>query len=86
LPKKNRQVGSSLFGSTKDIILVSFTPKSNKCVILASSMHHDSSIENTGKPEIIEFSNSTKGGVDSLNQKCAIYCTGRRTRKYFYVY
>lgn len=82
LPKKNRQVGLSLFGFTKDITLVSFTPKSNKCVILASSMHHGSSIENTGKPEIIEFYNSTKGGVDSLDQKCAIYCTGRRTRRW----
>lgn len=45
-------------------------------------MHHDSSIENTGKPEIIEFYNSTKGGVDSLDQKCTIYCTRRRTRRW----
>lgn len=51
-------------------------------MILASSMQHGSSIENTGKPEIIEFYNSTKGGVDSLDQKCAIYCTGRRTRRW----
>ncbi|KAJ4430617.1 hypothetical protein ANN_19206 [Periplaneta americana] len=45
--------------------------KKRKFVCLISSMHHDSSIAENGKPEIIEDWNRTKGEVDSLDQKCA---------------
>lgn len=34
------------------------------------------------KPEIISFYNNSKSGVDSLDQKCATYSTGRRTRRW----
>lgn len=34
------------------------------------------------KPEIISYYNSTKGGVDALDEKCSIYSTGRRTRRW----
>lgn len=33
-------------------------------------------------PEIICFYNSTKGGVDSLDQKCACYNVSRRSRRW----
>lgn len=46
-------------------------------------MHHNKAIEqDTSKPEVIMFYNSTKGGVDSLDQKCALYSTNRRSRRW----
>lgn len=46
-------------------------------------MHHDKSVDReSGKPEIIQFYNSTKGGVDSLDQKCANYSVSRRTQRW----
>lgn len=83
LPHKDRQVGSSLFGFTKDTAIVSYVPKKNKSVILMSSMHHDNFVdESTNKPEIILHYNSTKGGVDSVDQMCSVYSSSRRTRRW----
>lgn len=46
-------------------------------------MHHDNTInQGSGKPEIIEFYNSTKGGVDAFDQKCANYSVSRRTQRW----
>lgn len=46
-------------------------------------MHHcESTDEETGKPEVIVFYNSTKGGVDSLDKKCANYSPSRRTQRW----
>lgn len=36
----------------------------------------------TTLPEIIQFYNSTKGGVDTLDQLCHGYSTGRKTRRW----
>ena len=83
LPHKTREVGSSLFGFTRYVTMVSYVRKKNRAVVLISSMHHTKDIEETtGKPEIIVHYNNTKGGVDSVDQKCAIYCTSRRTRRW----
>lgn len=83
LPAKKRETNSCLFGFSNDVTLVSFVPKRNKAVILVSSMHHDKSIDSeSGKPEIIEFYNITKGGVDALDEKCTKYSTSRRTRRW----
>lgn len=77
---KTRPIGSSLFGFTKDCTLVSFVPKKNKAVILYSTMHHDDKVNpENNKPEIIEYYNSTKGGVDSVDQRCSVYSCSRRT-------
>lgn len=43
-----------------------------------STMHHSNTIGKTNKPEIIEFYNETKSGVDALDQKCVT----RRTRRW----
>lgn len=83
---KQRPIKSSLFGFQDDVKLLSYIPKRNKNVILASSMHFDDAIdETTGdatKPEIITFYNSTKGGVDTLDQLCATYDVARNTRRW----
>ena len=82
LPNRTREEKSSLFGFTHDETIVSFVPKKNRCVLLVSSMHHSQLIEENGKPEIINFYNDTKGGVDALDQRCATYSCQRRTRRW----
>jgi hypothetical protein len=52
-------------------------------VVVLSSPHHDSAIcSDSGKPEIIEFYNKTKGAVDMLDQTCARYTVQRATRRW----
>lgn len=84
LPNKERPVYSSLFGFTKDITLVSYVPKKNRSVCLISSLHHNNAILDGTQmlPDIIDFYNITKVGVDVLDQTCANYKVGRRTRRW----
>ena len=83
LPEKTRPIESSVFGFVQDKTLVSYVPKKNKAVVLVSSMHHSSEVNaQSSKPEIIEFYNSTKGGMDALDQKCAMYSILRRSRRW----
>ena len=82
LPTKGRKVGETCYGFTKNLTLLSHTPKKNKAVILVSSMHHTMATDPNDKPEIINFYNSTKGGVDSMDEKCAKYTCSRRTRRW----
>ncbi|CAF1417822.1 unnamed protein product [Rotaria sordida] len=73
---KNREVGSSLFGFQDDLTLISFVPKQNKGVLLLSSKHHDSQVDNnTGKPKVILDYNKTKGAVDTVDQICHKFTT-----------
>ena len=83
LPNKQKQISSSMFGFQKHSTLVSFTPKKNKSVVLLSTMHRDAKVDaETKKPEIIQFYNSTKGGVDTVDQLCGNYSVSRRTRRW----
>ncbi|CAI6373793.1 unnamed protein product [Macrosiphum euphorbiae] len=46
-------------------------------------MHNDTSVNSeTKKPEVIHFYNSTKGGVDTVDQMCGNYSVSRRTRRW----
>ena len=82
-PAKQRDENLSIFGFTKDLTLVSYVPKKNKSVVLLSSLHHDSAnCSDSGKPEIIEFYDKTKGAVDMLDQPCARYTVQRATRRW----
>lgn len=84
LPNRNREVNSYLHGFNEDkMTLLSYVTRKSKCVILLSSMHHSPAFDNEQrKPEMVVDYNSTKGGVDSLDQKCANYTAGRRTRRW----
>lgn len=83
LPRRNREVGDSLYGFTKDMTILSRTTRKNKAVVLISTMHHNKSIDpENGLPEINSFYNITKGGVDALDEKCAKYTCSRRTRRW----
>ena len=57
-------------------------PKQAKVVLLLSTMHHDDMIGDSGKPEIIEFYNKTKVGVDALDQKIRHYTTYHKTPRW----
>lgn len=81
----SRELGSSAFLFTDTLTLVSYVPttaKKRKIVLLLSSMHSSPSIGQNGKPEIVEFYNETKGGVDAFDQMSAIYSCGRTTNRW----
>lgn len=89
LPNKNKPIMSAQFGFSGKKTLVSFTPRKSKSVVLLSTMHSDKKIdENNGKPDIINFYNMTKGGVDTFDQLVHTYSVSRKTRRwplrYFY--
>lgn len=79
---KDRPIGSSLFGFRKNVTMCSYVPRKNKSVTLLSSMHYDGEIAEGGKPEIIEFYNMTKGGVDKMDQLFSEYPTQRQTKRW----
>lgn len=79
---RRREVGSNLFGFRPKITLLSHVPKKNKSVILLSTLHHSSTIDDDGKAEINTFYNRTKGGVDILDQMCHTYSCQRGTNRW----
>jgi hypothetical protein len=83
---KGREVNSSMFGFHKKCTLVSYVPKVKKNVLLISTMHNDSKIDqSTGvmkKPEIITYCNKIKGGVDTNDQMCETYSVSRNTKRW----
>lgn len=78
-----RPVGSSMFGFSRDMTIVSYMPKRNKNVLLISSLHHDDMIDvESQKPQMIIDYNGSKGGVDTLDKMCAAYDCARNTRRW----
>ena len=45
-------------------------------------MHHDAAIDESTKPEIITFYNSTKGAVDTVDEICGSCDAGRNNRRW----
>ncbi|CAK1587951.1 unnamed protein product [Parnassius mnemosyne] len=85
---KERLIGSSMFCYDKQSTIVSYKPKHNKNVLLLSTTHGNGTIAPSGKPDIIEFYNSTKGAVDTFDQMCSGMSCSRKTQRwplcYFY--
>ncbi|XP_019891791.2 uncharacterized protein LOC109612283 [Musca domestica] len=81
---KNREVKSTIFGFRKKSTILSYIPKRNKCVLLLSTFHRDGKILDGPKclPEIVEFYNKTKGGVDTTDQLCATYNVARTSNRW----
>ena len=72
-----------LFEFQKDLTLVSYVSRKNKCVILISTSHDDDKIDpETQKPDIILDYNKNKGGVDTVDQLCNTYSVARKTRRW----
>ncbi|KAL4104514.1 hypothetical protein QTP88_019809 [Uroleucon formosanum] len=80
LETKKRQLNSTMFGYDKDILLTSYVPKKNKNVLLISTMHEQGVIDPESeerKPEVITYYNSTKGGVDCVDEIKGEYSVAR---------
>lgn len=61
-PHRDRVVGSSLYGFTKDNTILSYVPMPKKAVLLVSSKHHIKETDSaTNKPIMIIDYNKTKG-------------------------
>lgn len=60
--------------------LVSYCPQKNKVVLLVSSYHGET--DASGKPEIINFYNRTKGGVDTFDRMITLYTVSRKTSRW----
>ena len=68
----------------EDTLLSYCPPKSakRKIVLMLSIMHDQKSENKTVRiPEIVEFYNRTKGGVDCFAKLCYSYSVSRRTRR-----
>ncbi|KAK3883310.1 hypothetical protein Pcinc_012347 [Petrolisthes cinctipes] len=81
----DRSPASTAFIDTKDMTSVSYVPdrsSTTKKVVLLSTMHKQGDISDGGKPEIIEYYNKTKGGVDMFDQMTTTYTTSRKTRSW----
>lgn len=78
-PNKARELFSSLHGFSNNLTLVSYVPKPKRSVILLSTEHHLALCDenNYKKPEIIQFYNKTKGGVDCFDMMLANYSCKR---------
>ena len=62
---RGREPGSNKICFRNGVQLASFCPKAGKVVLVASSQHKQPMVDGTtGKPEVILYYNSTKGGVD----------------------
>jgi hypothetical protein len=83
-PSNKRPEQSSIFCFDRHLTLVSYVPKKRKAVILLSSMHHDKDVneQNKKKPEIILYYNSTKGGVDRMDQMIRTYSSRRKIKRW----
>lgn len=80
---KDRKLKTSMFAYNEKATLVSYKPKSNKNVLLFSTMHETGSINvTTGKPEIIHTYNATKGAVDTFDQMCQNMNCNRKTKRW----
>lgn len=81
---KNREPKSSVFCFSDNCTMVSYCPKKNRNVIMASTEHHDAAIsdEDHKKPEIIMHYNATKFGVDTVDQMARTYSTKMSTRRW----
>jgi hypothetical protein len=84
---KGRELYSSLvaFNATGDSSLTSYKCKKNKVVVLLSTMHlsNGTSGQTPKKlPEVINFFNKTKGGVDCADQMIETFSTKFSTRRW----
>ncbi|GBL77143.1 hypothetical protein AVEN_12775-1 [Araneus ventricosus] len=68
LQLRSRSIGTVTYCFDKAKTLLSYKTKPNKCVILLSTFHEKPNVnKESRKPEMIEFYNSTKGAIDTLD-------------------
>lgn len=83
VPSKRAEY-ESVFAFTSDAVMVSYSPKKNKTVLLLSTMHEHPEVDTNEakKPLMILDYNSTKGAVDAFDQQVGYYTCARKTRRW----
>ena len=81
---KKKDAKTTLYGFQAEAMVASYCPKKGKVVTLMSSMHlsRGEEVGTESKPEVIMYYNSTKGGVDTMDQLVRCYSTKRMTRRW----
>ena len=81
---KPAALGSSryVYDHNKNITLASFTPKKNEIVALVSTIYKKGKTSESGKPEMIECYNATKGGVDVFDKMISAYTGAQKTNRW----
>ena len=83
---KNREPKTSIFAHHDELMLLSYMPqkkKKKKFVLLLSTTHDlPDKDEDVTLPDMIEFYNKNKIGVDTFDQMCATYSTSRKTQRW----
>jgi hypothetical protein len=82
-----REPYESIFAFTIDTMLVSYSPKRNKTVLVMSTMHSQPEVDedldsNAKKPYAVLDYNSTKGAVDTFDQLISNYSCARKTLRW----
>lgn len=84
----SRPVLSSHFGFHENLVAIcSYVPKKNKAVNLLSTMHYTKHVDGEAmKPAAITFYNSTKAGVDCMDQMVTHFSCKRPTRRWTFAF
>jgi Transposase IS4 len=87
LTPTKREPFESIFAFTHDTMLVSYSPKRNKTVVVISTMHNQVEIDENldsraKKPYAVLDYNSTKGAVDTFDQMIGAYSCARQTNRW----
>jgi hypothetical protein len=87
--QRGRSLYSSIFACnlTDGVELISYKAKPSKTVLLLSSQHKDVTVteEPSKKPRVILYYNSTKGGVDAIDERVGTYTVKFSTRRWHVV-
>ncbi|CAM4726448.1 unnamed protein product [Leuciscus chuanchicus] len=84
-PSKLRALHTSEFGFCGNVSMVSYVPKRKKAEIILSTLHTSEALNETGaknKPEVFQYYNRTKGGVNNVQQMANNYACKRRTKRW----
>ena len=82
--REKSELYHSDFAFLPNVTLVSYQSKKNKKVTLISTMHDTADVDGSPKkkPEMVNYYNSTKSGVDTLDQMAHCYTTKRKTNRW----
>ena len=80
---ERRARNSAIYYCSDKILLLSFMDRKPKPIIPLSSLHQ-TALHGEHKPEIIEFYNETKSGVDNMDHMVRFYSSKRKTRRWSY--
>lgn len=76
-----KEIPAAKYCFAKDLTLLSYHPKKNKIVLVASTFSN-STEEVNGKPEIIQHYNATKGSTDLFDKLAHAHTVSRKTNRW----